>query len=108
MERRRMMNLPKIRKRLSRWKPRVGIIAPFIGGRCHVALEAGTSDDAEHHERTATNRVEKPRSRPHDDGDLLDERRSGIAYLRQTLDAEIKARQRADHLVAGLIDERRT
>jgi hypothetical protein len=38
----------------------------------------------------------------HDDGNLLDELRSGIDYLRQTHDAEIEARQRADHLVAGL------
>jgi hypothetical protein len=30
-----------------------------------------------------------------------------IDYLRQTLDAEIEARRRADHLLAGTLDERR-
>ena len=41
------------------------------------------------------------------DGNLRDEPRSEIAYLRQTLDAEIEVRRRANHLVAGMIDERR-
>jgi hypothetical protein len=41
------------------------------------------------------------------ESELLTQLRSEVAYLRQTLDAEIEARRRADHLVAGMIDERR-
>lgn len=39
---------------------------------------------------------------------LVTQLRSEAAYLRQTLDAEIEARRRADHLVAGMIGERRS
>jgi hypothetical protein len=45
---------------------------------------------------------------PHHHGDLLDELRPEIVYLRQSLDVEIGVRRRADHLVAGMTDERRT
>ena len=48
-----------------------------------------------------------PTRRPHDDSELLDELWSGIACLRQTLAAEIEARRRANHVVAGVIGERR-
>lgn len=51
--------------------------------------------------------VRDERATVQNDDRLIARLESENAYLRQTLDAEIEARRRADHLVAGMIDERR-
>jgi hypothetical protein len=48
-----------------------------------------------------------PGSLPGDVERLIAAQAAEIDYLRQTLDAEIEARRRADHLLAGTLDERR-
>jgi hypothetical protein len=72
-----------------------------LDGKKHV-LVPRLDTDATRRDDDAT-----PTEPPHDGVEMLDQLRSEIAYLRRTLDAEIEARRRADHLVAGMIDERR-
>jgi hypothetical protein len=51
-------------------------------------------------ERTSSER----RSDVQGDARLIESLQSEVAYLRSALDAEMEARRRADHLVAGLMD----
>jgi excisionase family DNA binding protein len=57
-------------------------------------------------EATSRQRDEQAEQR-RDTAELVEQLRSEVVYLRQTLDAEIESRRRADHLVAGMIEERR-
>ena len=71
-----------------------------INGKKLVLVPRSVTDET-HHDNDETSAAQPP-----DNAELVDQLRSEIAYLRQTLDAEIEARRRADHLVAGMIDER--
>ena len=72
-----------------------------IDGKKHVLVARSVSDE------TRRDTDATPTAQPSADATMVEQLRSEVAYLRQTLDAEIEARRRADHLVAGLIDERR-
>jgi len=72
-----------------------------IDGKKHVLVARSFSDE------TRRDSDETPTPQSNVDANMVEQLRSEVTYLRQTLDAEIEARRRADHLVAGLIDERR-
>ncbi|MBA2598002.1 MAG: hypothetical protein H0V00_15360 [Chloroflexia bacterium] len=80
----------------------------LIEGKKYVLVARSVSDEPR--PDTDATPIEAPRiaveSTP-DSSELVTQLRSEVTYLRQTLDAEIEARRRADHLVAGMIDERR-
>ena len=77
------------------------------GRRLVVLPRLDTDATGPNDDQTATEH--QPESRPSrpDNPELVEQLRSEVSYLRQTLDAEIEARRRADHLVAGMIEERR-
>jgi hypothetical protein len=72
----------------------------LIARRDQAAVRLGIDE-------TETRHAAESGERRRDDGELIEHLRSEVAYLRQTLDAEIESRRRADHLVAGMIEERR-
>ena len=72
-----------------------------IDGKKHVLVARVVTDE------TRRDGDATPTAQPSADASMVEQLRSEVVYLRQTLDAEIEARRRADHLVAGLIDERR-
>lgn len=80
-----------------------------VDGRRWVLVKRSDTDatrpnadqtSTEHHD-------EQPLEQPNA-SELIVQLRSEVSYLRQTLDAEIEARRRSDHLVAGMIEERRS
>ena len=81
------------------------------GGRWRVALEPdartdtrsdATDDATPDADRTPADAV--PDTLPAAARELIDALQAEVTYLRQTLDTEIEARRRADHLVAGLME----
>lgn len=79
-----------------------------IDGRRVVWLPPSDTDQTRpNDDATATEPDQTTGERKASESELVTQLRSEVTYLRQTLDAEIEARRRADHLVAGMIEERR-
>jgi hypothetical protein len=78
------------------------------GRRWAILLRSDTDVTRPNGDQTSTEQISEKEPSRSDNPELIDQLRSEVSYLRQILDAEIEARRRADHLVAGKIDERRT
>jgi excisionase family DNA binding protein len=83
-----------------------------VDGKRMVLVERSDTDQTRPNgdqtpDQTSTEQPPEQGPSRSDTAELVEQLRSEVAYLRQLLDAEIEARRRADHLVAGMIEERR-
>jgi hypothetical protein len=109
------LTVPEAAERLSlsidalRMRIRRGTVATtVVDGKKRVLVPRSVSDETRRDDDTTPTGQPTNETEPTPNAaELVDQLRSEVAYLRKTLDAEIEARRRADHLVAGMIEERR-